>query len=265
MSRTLNLADHLLSMGRNYQELGRTQDAVRVLTRLTGLRDLPGAVAEETQARLGELQLRRRKFARARRHLTAALRHQPDSARYHHLMGLAVSAADHGDAQRALEHFQRSLAIEPDQPKCLCAHGRLALRLGLRDEGLTSLRRAAELAADDPVVLADVVKGLRLASLVSEAEGLLRAALFRNARDPRFRKLWDDFQFQQARREQEIARLAARLRQDGPVLLPFVRPPEGTTPRRRLARKIIRQDGPGPVPPPHAGQSVRFPDQRHAQ
>src|SRR2546423_9428139 len=86
MSRMLNLAEGLLSMGRTHQQLGRTRDALTVLSRLSRFRELPPGVAEETQARLGEIQLKRRKFRRARRHLTVALRYDPDNARYHQLL-----------------------------------------------------------------------------------------------------------------------------------------------------------------------------------
>src|SRR3954447_2164718 len=83
MSRTLNLVDGLLLMGRRHQQLGRARDALTILARLASFRELPREVAEETQARLGEIQLRRRKYHRARRHLAAALHHDPENARYH--------------------------------------------------------------------------------------------------------------------------------------------------------------------------------------
>src|SRR5437763_12794564 len=101
MSTTLNLLDHLLARGRHYQDLGRSHDARAVFRRLLGLRQLPAAVAEEAQARLAELELERCKYARARRHLTAALAHQPASDRYHHLMAAALEEDDKGDPECA--------------------------------------------------------------------------------------------------------------------------------------------------------------------
>src|SRR5436309_5607580 len=123
MSMTLNLADRLLSMGRNYQALGRNQDAVHILSRLAGLRQLPAEVAEETQVRLGEIHLSRGKYTRARRHLTAALVHKPDSARYHYLMATALASDASADRHRAAEHYRRSLEIDPKQPTCLGEYG----------------------------------------------------------------------------------------------------------------------------------------------
>src|SRR5262245_4381324 len=60
---TLSFVDSLLARGRYLQHLGRTYDALRIMTRLAGFRELPPAVAEEVQFRLGELQLRRKKKA----------------------------------------------------------------------------------------------------------------------------------------------------------------------------------------------------------
>src|SRR5262245_1298905 len=168
MSMTLNLADRLLARGRNYQSLGRDRDALLTLKRLSGFRELPVEVAEETQARLGEIQIKRQKFARARRHLTAALRCRPDSARYHYLMALAVESDDRTtDTQRALEHYRRSLELEPEQPQCLARYGSLLLTLGKRDEGLECLRRAVDLGPSDPDAVGKLAAGLRLGGQVA--------------------------------------------------------------------------------------------------
>src|SRR5947209_1539349 len=114
MSTTLNLVDRLLTLARHRQAIGCTQDAIALLTRLTHFRDLPAEAAEETQARLGELHLEGGRFRRARRHLTAALRHCPDSARYHFLMARAAGADDRRDPERAAGHYRRSLELGPD-------------------------------------------------------------------------------------------------------------------------------------------------------
>src|SRR5262249_12819596 len=130
MSMKLNLADCLLAMGRRFQELGRDYDARQVLGKLGNLRQLPAAVAEETQVRLAAMGLKNPRFHRARRHLTAALAHQPDNARYHYLLAGALNSDHRADPQRALEHYQRSLELDPKQPLCLGEYGLLALTLG---------------------------------------------------------------------------------------------------------------------------------------
>lgn len=266
MSTTLNLADCLLAKGRTLQELGRPHDALRLLTRLAGFRELAPAVAEETQTRLAELLLRRRHYLQARRHLTAALAHRPNNARYHYLMATAWEADQKGDRQRAAEHYRRSLQLEPKQPDCLSEFGLLAVRLGQTEEGLKCLKQAVELTPNAPQVVHRLVRGLREAGQADEARNVLRAALFRNPRDGRFRKLWNDFQFQQLRRHQETARQSGEEDEAGgerPVLLPFVRPEPTETPSRG-SRKILRRDAASPPAPPHAPRSDRISDQKPA-
>src|SRR5262249_20119066 len=159
MSRTLNLVDGLLALGRRQQQLGRFDDALRILTRLASFRELPAEAAEETQSRLAEILIRRRRFAKARRHLAVVLLHQPDNPHYHYLMATALDAGAVSQPERAVAHFRRSLELAPEQPRYLCDFGLAVLRLGKTEEGLACLRRALQLAPDDPAVLAKVMKG----------------------------------------------------------------------------------------------------------
>jgi Flp pilus assembly protein TadD len=262
-STTLGLVDHLLSRGRHFQQLGRPHDALRILSRLAGFRELPAAVAVETQCRLGELQLRHKRYARARRHLAAALRFDPDNTRAHFLMAQALDGNRDADPARAADHYRAALALDPAQPECLCAFGALALRLNRTDEGLECLRAAARLAPDDLVVLAKVAAALRLAGRCEEARGLLLAARFRHPRDARYRKLWDEFQFHAARGAQNAAR-TGRSPDDGPVILPFLRPVREAAPRTAVDGKIIRADGQSATAP-HRGQAAPVRDRRQAQ
>jgi tetratricopeptide (TPR) repeat protein len=267
MSMTLNLVDRLLSMGRNYQSLGRNQDALRILTRLAGLREVPADVAEETQFRLAQLHFLRRKYPRVRRHLTAALAHQPESARYHCLMAAALAADARSDGQRALEHYRKSLEVEPNQPACLSELGLLALRLGRTEEGLSSLRRAAQLAPDDVIVLERVVKALEDEDRSEEARVILRTALFRSPKSAGIRRLWNDFQYDQLHRAQTARRRSgdpASVGAEERRLLPFVPPENGGRPVR-IGRRIIRRDVSTGTRPPHRTDRAPLPDQRHAQ
>lgn len=263
MNPTLNLVDHLLSLGRRYHDLGRIRDALRVLARLAAFRELPAAAAEEAQARLAEILIKRRKFRRARRHLAAALRHSPGSARYHYLMATSVRAEDRGDLKRAAEHYRRSLELDPQQPRCLGEWGLLAVKLGETDEGLAHLRRAVELEPHSPEGVARLVKGLRLAGYLEQARAALRAALFRNPRAAKFRTLWAEFQLQLLRRRQQAARAPKPVRPgrgEDPVLLPFVR-----FDRAHLGGDGAALDGPRTLQGPHAPWGDRRPDQRNVQ
>lgn len=245
MMPTLNLVDRVLAMGRRYQEIGRHRDAATILTRLSRFRSLPAEAAEETQARLAEIYLKRRKYKQARRHLTAALRHQPDNARYHYLLATALQAEDAAELRRASEHYRRALELDPGHVKCLADYGHLLLRLGQTEEGLSRLHEAAKSAPDDVEVLSKLVKGLRLSGRSDEARSVLQQAMFRNARSLRFRKLWDEFRFQYARRQREAERLQRGEDQaegEQPVLLPFIRVANETTEASDCPTILRRQD-----------------------
>lgn len=226
MMPNLNLVDRVLAMGRRYQEVGRHRDAVMILTRLSLFRSLSAEASEETQARLAEIYLKKRKYKQACRHLTAALRHQPDNARYHYLLATALVAVDGADLERAGKHYCRALELDPGHVKCRAEYGHLLLRMGHTEEGLTELREAAESAPEDVEVLGKLAKGLRLSGRTDEARSVLQCAMFRNAHSPRFHKLWNEFRFHQARRRNDAERQERSDEEMGgeqPVLLPFVR------------------------------------------
>ena len=69
MNNTLNFADQILHLARNLDENGQRTAAARLLTKLTRLRDLPRALAEETHARLAAIHMDQREPKQARRHL----------------------------------------------------------------------------------------------------------------------------------------------------------------------------------------------------
>lgn len=265
MSATLNLADQLLARGRHFQNLGREQEAAQIYNRLTGFKLLSNEVAEEAKSRLAELLLRWGRFTRARRHLTALLAQCPRNARYHYLMAAALNGDERSDPKRAAEQYRKSLALDPEQPRCLGEFGLLALRLGQRDEGLNCLRRAVELAPDNVEAVGHLVEGLRQECLLDEASAVLRAARFRNARDARFTKLWNDFQFRQLREQQKSAANPALLaiEGNGPRILPFVRP-ESSSVRIRTHGKIVRSDAPAALQPPRIANQDQVPDKKHA-
>jgi tetratricopeptide (TPR) repeat protein len=259
----LNLVDELLSRSRRFQQLGRFDEALNLLTRLVGFHELPVYAAEEIEIRLGELSLRRRNYKRARRHLLAALVHQPDNARAHYLLANAFSRGRRPDAQRALAHYRRSIELEPDHAIRLCAYGLLLVRLGQAQNGLRHLRRAVEGAPEDVSILKQVIKGMQLANHAEEARRLLVTARFRSPRDRRLLALWNDLHFHQLRRDQQTTlHRSPSITSDDPVLLPFLRLEGGPVLSRRAS---VRRDGPSGTPPPRGLLHIRRPDQRHAQ
>jgi tetratricopeptide (TPR) repeat protein len=264
MSRMLNLVDELLSRSRRLQQFGRHDEAFNVLTRLATFPDLPARARQEAEARLGELCLRERKYKRARRHLRAALRHQPKNARYHYLLAHAFARGSAADMSRALDHYRLSLELKPGRPARLCAVGLLLVRLGLSARGLQYLRQAIQFAPEDVAILRKVVKGMQLANRAAEARQLLFGARFRRPHDRELTALCHNLQFDQLRKDQQISRQrVANVNRNALVLLPFVRAEGEAMPTRRA--RIVRQDGPSGTPPPRGLLRVRRPDQRHAQ
>jgi len=263
---TYNLVELLLARGRRCQEQGRLREAAQLLCRLAAFRELPGKVAEEVQSRLAEVQLQRRKYQRARRHVNAALAHDSRNARYLHMMGAAFATGEGSDLQRSIDCYRKALEVEPDQVECLCECGLLEVREGHTEEGLARLRKAAGLAPENAGVLAKLAKGLRLAGRGAEARSELQAALFRNPRNPRFRKLWNEYQFKELRRRQEQerrGRSGTHAAADGPVLLPFVRP--AGRPAATDASAPGRDGGPESVPGPQRPRPASRPDQTNVQ
>jgi tetratricopeptide (TPR) repeat protein len=263
MSRTLNLCNHLLAQGRKFHTLGIEHRALRILRSLLRLREVPADVAEETQVRLAELLLKQRKFARARRHLAAALTHQEDNGQYHHLMACAIEDDRQGEPARALEHYRRCVQLDPENPYYHADAGVFALSHGHADEGLGWLRRAVELAPEDVEVVGQVVRGLQDAGQTEEARQTARAALFRNSRDRRFRQLWNDFRFQELHRRQQQQSRQRFIRgaiAEGRICLSF----EQLTVETAKGQRVIRQDRPSHTPAPHFLRLGRLPERKHA-
>ena len=145
-------------------------------------------------------------------------------------MAVAVEADQKADAQRTVTHYRCSLRLDPEQPACLAELGLLLLRLGQAEEGLGGTCAGRRNCPGRRGTMGKLVEGLRLTNRADEARSVLRAALFRNPRDARFRRL--SFQLpQELRKQQDASRrsreAAAATEEHEPVLLPFLRPVAG--------------------------------------
>jgi tetratricopeptide (TPR) repeat protein len=257
MGKTLNLCECLLAMGRDYQDVGRLVDASRVLQRLAGFRDLPTLVAEETHARLATIFLQLREFKKARRHLTSALFYRPSHAPYYFQLASALHHDEDADTTRAVRYYRQALRLDADQPRWWSDFGRLLLQIGRTQKGVNAFRKAAALAPDEPTIIARLVERLCLADRADEARTVLRTARYRNPRDARFRKLWNDYQFRQIHDAQSERPAAAE-----PVILPFVRRAVlNAVPQ--LPGRIVRLDA-GSKSAPHLPKTARRSDSKHA-
>lgn len=221
MSRTLNLIDLLLNSGRHLCDIGRTEEALEVLTRLGDFRQLPGHVIEETQALLADIYLQRENYVKARRHLTTALTFRPLKAEYHHMMAIAIEEDDKADLRRAEMYYEQAVASAPDNADYRIDFGAYLFRIGKSKAGLQAIRKGYALGKHDPDVVRRVGDVLREEEHMEEATTKLRAALFHNHGDERFRRVWQEHQFHLIRQAQREERETAAGGKPGPEILPF--------------------------------------------
>lgn len=252
MSTKLKLIDHLLA---RTQELAKQDDdeALAVLERLATFHAVPAEVAEMAQASLAEIMVRRKKWTRARRHLAVALLYRPDCARYHYLMAMALAGGRKNDPERAREHYQKALELDPEMTDCLADFGLFCLSQGDADEGIETLQRAVDQSPDDPALLDRLVEALGTIRRRDEARTLLLHARFRHPRDARYEQLWNDFRFQEVVEAQppRQTRPTTKRPRAELVLLPFVRL------KQSAKRATIRRDGPATLPAPHVFSKAR--------
>lgn len=253
MSRTLNLVECLLTAARKLHQNGQHARALDLLSRLSRLRNLPDAVAEEAHALLGELYFRQDRFRKARRHLTAALLYRPDSADYHFRMAQAIEVDPDSRPERARCFYRRALELDPSNAQRWLDYGLYLLDLAVTKRGLRALRRAYALGAADPDLVGRVTRALRQEGLHDEAATKLRRCLFANPGDRRFRALWDEHQFALLSEQQRARRTNAAGGFGAPLLLPFT---QGTPTGKytTLGGKTIRLDEAAPLSEPKTQQ-----------
>jgi tetratricopeptide (TPR) repeat protein len=268
MSKTLNMAESLLAMGQKYMAVGRKGDAISALHRLSRVSSLPPDIAEEAQALQAEIYLQLGRFTKARRHLLAAITHDPVNAHYYYLMATAILGDERkANLDRAANNLRRCLAIDPNHALGHAEYGLLCLALGQDGEGMEHIQRAQQLEPENLAMLARLVEGLMVADRWEEAKRVMRIALFRNAHNRLFHKLNSEFRFYCLRNEQRRSQCADDLTPESkktPTILPFIRvvtkDMDGVA-----ASKLVRSDPPSSPTPPHKNGRKRFPGRRQAQ
>jgi hypothetical protein len=108
------------------------------------------------------------------------------------------------------------------------------------------LRQAVEQAPHDAAAVGRLVKGLFQGGRPDEARAVVRTALFRCPRSATLRKMWLDLQFADLRRQQMMQAAGARGDDEGPVILPFVQPADGSRPASRWRQDDTATALPGP-------------------
>lgn len=239
MSKTLNLVDCLLAKARQLHELGRPQDSLPILRRLSRSPDLSQTILAELHNLLGEAYYELNQFGSARKHLRRALRLEPENCNTHHLLALAIESDAECDSSLAGRHHRRALELAPDSPDFLAAAGAYFVEVGRIRKGIELLQRAWELATDDFAILKSLVEALCEAERFDEARRTVNAARFRIGRDARIPALSADVELSALRyRQRETKSFSTADRVENAVILPFA----GVTGGERKPVRAYRRD-----------------------
>jgi protein O-GlcNAc transferase len=123
---------------------GRATDAIEILERA----GRTGAPSFELAFNLAGAYLVNNEPARALEAYDRALALKPDSLPA--LRQAAMIAERQGELERSLSYWVRTKKIEPENPETLLGFGRVCLRMDLLDDAEPALLKAAELKPDEP-------------------------------------------------------------------------------------------------------------------
>lgn len=261
MSRMLTLIHSGWMAARSMARKGQRTTALAQLTRLLSRPDLPSPMAADARRLAAELLIESEDYAKARRHLRAAVALEPCCARTHYLFGLAHEGDPLGDDRQAALRFRKAAELAPDNRVYRAAFGRAAVRAGCAKTGVRALLAAAEAGPDDLDVLRVVVEGLIEAGRVRAARSVLAKARFLRPGSQELCRLWDRLRFETARVNQRTARSvqdARRAKEGELLLLPFVRVVRTGSANTSTMNGTIRKDLVS-LPRPH------FPRLRHTK
>lgn len=197
MQATINMAQALLEQGKGLWEQDRYEEATRVLSRLLGLRAIPAETAERAQFYLADMQLAQGHYAKARRHLSAAIA-SGGSGDTHFMMACALDWDEQADPRRAYAHYRQAVTLEPGQPLYSSAYALMRIRqksgrTKFDREALRRLRAAVAAEPEDPDIAYNYAAGLLQMGRHGEAEFALRRARKRWPGHPAFEELWQDY------------------------------------------------------------------------
>lgn len=226
MSPRLALVGCGMEVARLHARKGRKNDARKQALQLLRRSDLTVAEAADAHRVIGEIELDAEHFAKARKHLRAALSLEPEHARTWFLAGLANERDPHGDDHRAACCFRKASRFATENAAYRAAFGRAAIRCDRLKRGVRELMLCSEAALKDASLLEVVIEGLLEAGKTAEANRIVTQARFLCPGAGGIRRLQDRVRYETARRGQ---RRASSTQDAGPEtdvgarLLPFLR------------------------------------------
>jgi Flp pilus assembly protein TadD len=271
MGKTVRLQDQVWILAQECIQTGRDHRAIRLLLQLSTFGQLDSQLAEQVHSQLAELYLRQRRYRKARRSAHLALALQPGCARYHHQLARSWNEDPRGDAEQARTHFRKAVELEPNHPTYLMDYGVCLLAWDEAEAGLEHLRRAVEQEPDDVKYVRPLALKLVESDQPEAARQTVVHALFRNPRNARFKKLWNEVRFSQAHRtQQRIGHDGAALDGQRRVILPLhsslpeqdpgapaAPAEEANGPVAARNEEHLRFDRPEPAPRPYLARRTR--------
>lgn len=240
MSRMLTFYAAAWASARDAASVGRRADALARLAPLLSSPDCPPRLTRQAHKLAARLYLFDERWAKARRHLRAALDLDPQDAAVHYDLGLAFERDPYGCDERAARRFREAVRLAPTEAKYVAALGRALVRLNRVRAGVKRLRAAVDLAPANAAVLRIVVEGLTEAGKPRLAYKLVTMAKFLAPADRVVQQLWLTTRFTLARLAQPQGRRAVG---HGPTVLPLVRLVGGTVVRRDAGSRMTPHVG----------------------
>ena len=130
--------------------------------------------------------------------MTVALGFHPLRAEYHYQMAVAIEEDDQADRKRAEMYYERAVEFEPDNAYYRADYGCYLLGIGKRQIGMKSLRKAYALGIHEPEIVGQKWRQAlcRRNEYDESWQQSCARAFFRNKGDERFRRLWEEHQYQ---------------------------------------------------------------------
>jgi tetratricopeptide (TPR) repeat protein len=185
---------------------GRATEAIDILERA----DKTGAPSFELAFNLAGAYLVNNEPARALEAYDRALALKPDSLPA--LRQAATIAERQGELERSLSYWIRAKKIEPNDPEILLGFGRVCLRMDLLDDAEPALLKAAELKPDEPAyqyTLAAAKVGKRQ---FEAAQRLIEALVEKRPADPQLQYALGSILYIQGHLPEAAARLRESIR-----------------------------------------------------
>lgn len=244
MASLLSLFDETLFRAERLFKLGRVQDAGSVYESLSRFSDLPVDVVVKIRCGLGKISHLSGSYRKAVRHFTVALAHSPNNQEILYLRAKTFAVLGKKAFKRCQMDLQEILRANASSAKANSLMGLVLSKNGNHESALEYHYKAVDLNKKQPVYLKRLVKVLMELDMWDEACSVICKSMFPNSQNKKFQVIWDHFQFQRTRFEQESKSCTIT---SGMVVLPFLKLNEV-----KSHSGNTRMDGPESIPTPHA-------------